>query len=340
MSEKDLGSLEGRGSEELLPDRGDPFASEPPAKPILPQAEFEHLIPEGAERAENDLLSSPAIEAGVQAPGLDDAPVDHGLGAVGPPLPEDLTTASTPIPAADVPQPTVDQKEHVTSTTRFSTLLDVVPPPEEPAAAPHEGDAQPETPEKDPTAPIVPRVELEKKPSAEKGQSAGVARPLLQAYELIFGALCIIALLFLPFLLRTYLWPRMAAWSAAMRQDLQIFIGALLWGGLGGVVSGLIGLHTHARLKRLVVRPWIGWYVLNPLLGMLLGAFIFLLLRAAFLAFATDYTSTSLLAWLAYLLAVLIGFFQDLPYKGVEGLAKRLDQWRLEDNQPPSTSVD
>lgn len=338
MSEKDPGSLEGRGREELLPDRGDPFDSDSSAKPISSQSEFEHLIPEGAERAQEDLQSSPTIDAGVQGPGIDDVEIDHGLGAVGPPLPEDLSTAGLPIPAQDVPQPTVDQKEHAASRTRFSTLLDVVPSVEQPAEVPFEEAAQQEAREKEPLESALSRPEPEGKPAAEKRSSTGAARPVLQGYALLMGALCITALLLLPFLLRTYLWPRIPAWSAAMRQDLLIFFRALLWGGLGGVLSGLIGLHTHARLKRPVERPWTGWYLFNPLLGMLLGAFVFLLLRATFLAFAADSTSMTLLTWLASLLAALLGFFQDLPARGVEGLAMRLDLWRSEDDQPPPSS--
>jgi len=345
MREKDLGSLEGRGKEELLPDRGDPFTSEPLTKPVSAQAEFEHLIPEGAERAgkvqgaeriermkqaENEFLSTPEIEAAVQISGLEPAEIDHGLSAVGPPLPEDLTTTGIPIPAADIPQPTNDPIEPSPSKPRFSTLVDLAPSAEQTIGALLEADAQPDEFAPDPVDTVPPKPEPDQ-PAREEGPSAGIARPLLQSYEMIVGVLCILALILLPSLLRTTLWPRMPALSAVMRQDLQIFAGALLWGCLGGVVSGLIGLHTHARLKLPVVRPWIGWYLLNPFLGLLLGAFVFLLLRAVFLAFAVDSTLTHLLAPSTYLLAALIGFFQDQPFKAVEGLARRLDQWRQDD---------
>ncbi len=62
-----------------------------------------------------------------------------------------------------------------------------------------------------------------------------------------------------------------------------VCLACALWGGVGGVVDAYFALHTHFADQDFDRRYW-PWYYFHPLLGLSMGAVVFLILQAGLLA--------------------------------------------------------
>ena len=57
----------------------------------------------------------------------------------------------------------------------------------------------------------------------------------------------------------------------------------MLWGGIGGAVGGLYALWYHIADRQDFDRTYSMWYYVQPLMGLVLGAIMFLILAGGFL---------------------------------------------------------
>ena len=101
----------------------------------------------------------------------------------------------------------------------------------------------------------------------------------------------------------------------------------IVWGGLGGVTGALYGLWIHVADKKDFDVDYSMWYYANPLMGMMLGAFIYVLVMSGVLTFLQ--TSPMVM----YILAWVVGFQQNVAFKLVNNILKRLAP---EDAQGPA----
>lgn len=91
----------------------------------------------------------------------------------------------------------------------------------------------------------------------------------------------------------------------------------MLWGGIGGVVGALYSLHWHVSvLQDFDKNHWM-YYVVHPIMGIILGGIIYLIASAGFLAMGADVTrlNEEHLRWLPALIACLAGFRQKFAYE-------------------------
>ncbi|MCS7286837.1 MAG: hypothetical protein RMK30_07805 [Anaerolineae bacterium] len=91
----------------------------------------------------------------------------------------------------------------------------------------------------------------------------------------------------------------------------------MLWGGIGGVVGALYSLHWHVSvLQDFDKNHWM-YYVVHPIMGIILGGIIYLIASAGFLAMGADVTrlNEEQLRWLPALIACLAGFRQKFAYE-------------------------
>ncbi len=91
----------------------------------------------------------------------------------------------------------------------------------------------------------------------------------------------------------------------------------MLWGGIGGVVGALYSLHWHVSvLQDFDKHHWM-YYVVHPIMGVILGGIIYLIASAGFLAMGADVTrlNEEQLRWLPALIACLAGFRQKFAYE-------------------------
>ena len=69
-------------------------------------------------------------------------------------------------------------------------------------------------------------------------------------------------------------------------------VNSLFWGGLGGVVGALYALWKHVADNQDFDPQYSIWYITNPILGVALGAFIFLVIQAGFFSLTAGATTS------------------------------------------------
>ncbi len=145
--------------------------------------------------------------------------------------------------------------------------------------------------------------------------------PRLFGYELGWMAVCLIGLIFAA---------PVATWLSTLGKMSQEVIGDLfpiwstmMWGGIGGVIGALYHLWWHISEKQDFDRHYFMWYLVQPVMGLVLGGIVFLLLGGGFLMLQVDLTSEKVgtaARLLPYLTSVLAGFRQNFIYEQFDRL--------------------
>lgn len=366
MPEPNEASVIGRGREEMIPERGDPFAYD--------ELDPRDLTPEDLARLYAEEEAAPAEEE----PRFIGPPEDHGLGAVGPPLPEDLDPAA----AETEPEVEAEVEAEPARPVRFSTAMplpspvaDLEPEPESPDLAADEALVGMLVPDARVRS-LWERADVLRSRVYEEVENLQLATRLLDKierarnmlmagrenfeeaermlaeveyrihharrvrewsrtlgvrllfYEVAWALLIVAGMVFLPVLV-----PRMfPAASADSLQDIHVALITMLWGGLGGVVGALVALRTHVARDQDFDRQWSIWYLTNPLMGIVLGAFIFLIVRAGLFALLPSSGGEIQSTWLVYALGWLAGFQQNVAYDLVERVVRIFE---VEDREEP-----
>jgi hypothetical protein len=377
LVEHEEGSLEGRGKDELLPRRGNPFSNVRASKGSTSQDDQSDIYPIGEERSENPGTRNMKNEGGPRTRPREDG----GMRAVGPPLPEDLFAEAVPPPKTE---PELPPHSTFDSEPRYSTLGETslgsneesLPPflrtrDEEHDSAsesllvsdirinwlreradqlelrigreidnPHlrkllqdqlnvAGDQNIRNREQfDEAERVINEVENRINLAERVRAWSASVRMRLILLEIAFAVFIIIGLIFLPDALTSVAPSILPAQASGILSSLDLLVNSMLWGGLGGVFSALIGLQTHKILEEDVDRNWAVWYIATPFMGFVMGAFLFLIVRAALLLIFPSTGGQITSGWIIYLVSGLVGFQQNFAYEIVERIIKALDRRR------------
>ncbi|MGB9798524.1 MAG: hypothetical protein ACPLUL_00305 [Thermanaerothrix sp.] len=111
--------------------------------------------------------------------------------------------------------------------------------------------------------------------------------------------------------------------------NLVHLLSSLIWGGLGGVVGALYALWKHIAKEQDFDPQYALWYLTNPVLGVMLGGFIFLVIQAGFFSLTAGVEPGLNIrsAFVIYVLAWISGFKQNVVYEIVRRI---LDVFRVE----------
>ncbi len=373
MPDRSEGSVLGSGPEEMLPERGDPFAfEEQPPRDLTPE-ELAELYPSGSER------SREAEGAEVQPPA--GGREDRGMSAVGPQMPDDLfgeveSAAEVAEPSLpDMPVPTFEP-EPPREASRFSTAAALPSPSVQPPASP----APPELDSEEALVNLfvsddqlrdlwawadtlrgrvyqeIDNLNLARRLLDQIEQSrnqlmasrdnfeeaerilgevefrihhAGRVREWsrsigtrLLLYELVWALAIVVGMLYLPSGVTRFVQQNLPNLSEQTALDTNTAVFTLLWGGLGGVVGALVALRTHVARDQDFDRQWSIWYVTNPMMGVVMGAFVFLIVRAGLFALLPNSETQIQSIWLVYAFAWLAGFQQNVAFDLVERVVK------------------
>ncbi len=117
--------------------------------------------------------------------------------------------------------------------------------------------------------------------------------------------------------------------------NLVHLLSSLIWGGLGGVVGALYALWKHIAKEQDFDPQFALWYLTNPVLGIMLGGFIFLVIQAGFFSLTAGVEPGLNIrsAFVIYVLAWISGFKQNVVYEIVRRI---LDVFRVEAPTPAS----
>ncbi len=154
--------------------------------------------------------------------------------------------------------------------------------------------------------------------------------PWLLVYELVWLGLLTAGFAF--FLPMTPIFKASAGGEMTIQLDQLVY--SMIWGGVGGVVGALFALWRHVSDRQDFDRQYTLWYVTSPVLGLPLGAFIFLVIQAGFftLTAGTPGNQTISSALIIYVLAWVGGFKQNVIFDITRRI---LDVFRV---QPERTS--
>jgi hypothetical protein len=152
--------------------------------------------------------------------------------------------------------------------------------------------------------------------SAEWGPHYG---PRILAYEVLWlaflGFFAVITLIPNTGLSR---WVAYLLGTTGTSEELNwvmMLISTVCWGGIGGVTGALWSLHYHVSVRRDFDRAENLWYFVQPIMGMVLGAMVYLIIGAGFLVVQVDMSAADA-AFGARLLpatiALVVGFRQNV----------------------------
>jgi len=131
----------------------------------------------------------------------------------------------------------------------------------------------------------------------------------LFVYETVWG---IVLLVFMFLVLGPAAFISSAeAGTAELSQEVIFLLGSMTWGGLGGVIGAWLSLIKHISKDQDFDRLHTLWYINSPVMGIGVGAVIYLILRAGLLSLsgpAQEITSPLII----YLLAWLAGYQQNV----------------------------
>ncbi|RLC78751.1 MAG: hypothetical protein DRI61_09305 [Chloroflexi bacterium] len=110
-----------------------------------------------------------------------------------------------------------------------------------------------------------------------------------------------------------------------MREVFPMWI-TMIWGGIGGVVGALYSLYWHVAVRQDYNKYYNMYYVVQPVMGIILGGLIHLIVSAGFLAMGAQVTGLSEenIQWLPALIACLAGFRQKFAYEMLDKLMEIL----------------
>lgn len=155
----------------------------------------------------------------------------------------------------------------------------------------------------------------------ESRKQSGRYGPRIFLYQLAWLIVLLAGLLFAAAL---------ANWITAIgkvtgpaQMNVYPLVSTMMWGGIGGIVGALYTLWWHISEEQDFDRQYLMWYLVQPLLGMVLGGIVFLLMAGGFLVLNVNLTDPNAAAGarlLPYLTAVLAGFRQNFIYEQLNRL--------------------
>lgn len=99
--------------------------------------------------------------------------------------------------------------------------------------------------------------------------------------------------------------------------------GSMIWGGIGGVVGALLPLIRHFSEEQDFSKQHTWWYIASPLMGVALGAIIYLFVSAGALSITSGGEISS--PMIIYILAGLSGYQQNIFTDLVKRMLKALE---------------
>ena len=155
----------------------------------------------------------------------------------------------------------------------------------------------------------------------ESRHTAGYFGPRLLGYELGWVVLFLAGLALATPVLNSL--AQLGSMGGTTASELAPFWSTMMWGGIGGVIGALYHLWWHVSDQQDFDRQYLLWYLVQPVMGMVLGGIIFLIIAGGFLVLQVDVTSdkaSTAARLLPYLAAVLGGFRQNFVYEQFDRL--------------------
>lgn len=135
----------------------------------------------------------------------------------------------------------------------------------------------------------------------ERAKADNWAAIALFLYELIW------AVLFTTFFLITN--------QTSEITNIILVMSSAVWGGIGGITGAFYALWKHVARDVDFSKQYYLWYITNPIMGLILGAFIYLVMKGSLLSMTTETNIQDITSpFIVYLLAFVVGYQQNVAW--------------------------
>jgi hypothetical protein len=135
----------------------------------------------------------------------------------------------------------------------------------------------------------------------ERAKTDNWAAIALFLYETIW------AVLFTTFFLITNQAPEIT--------NIILVMSSAIWGGIGGITGAFYALWKHIARDVDFSKQYYLWYITNPIMGLILGAFIYLVMKGSLLSMTTETNIQDITSpFIIYLLAFIVGYQQNVAW--------------------------
>ena len=114
-----------------------------------------------------------------------------------------------------------------------------------------------------------------------------------------------------------------------------------MWGGLGGVIGALYSLYWHVAKVRDFDKQYTMWYIVQPVIGLLLGALVYLLIGPGVLtARGVMESETVALSFFPYAVACIAGFRQRFVLEMIDRVIQVITPSPLPEQKPDEATAE
>jgi hypothetical protein len=130
--------------------------------------------------------------------------------------------------------------------------------------------------------------------------------------------------------------------EGAASQSEGLAAGRTAWysalaGGIGGVIGILYSLYWRVAVKQNFDRQYLMYYLVQPIMGFMLGAVTHLIITAGFLTFNASGATSDITVILQMVIGFIAGFRQRLVYEMIDRIVQKISP--EESDKSPSNVV-
>jgi hypothetical protein len=97
--------------------------------------------------------------------------------------------------------------------------------------------------------------------------------------------------------------------------NIILVMSSAIWGGIGGVTGAFYALWKHVARDVDFSKQYYLWYITNPIMGLILGAFIYLVMKGSLLSMTAETSIQDVTSpFIIYLLAFIVGYQQNVAW--------------------------
>jgi hypothetical protein len=135
----------------------------------------------------------------------------------------------------------------------------------------------------------------------ERAKSENWAAIALFLYEVIWAAL------FMTFFIISNQAPEIT--------NIILVMSSAIWGGIGGITGAFYALWKHVARDVDFSKQYYLWYISTPVMGLILGAFIYLVMKGSLLSLTAEANIQDVTSpFIIYLLAFVVGYQQNVAW--------------------------
>jgi hypothetical protein len=111
--------------------------------------------------------------------------------------------------------------------------------------------------------------------------------------------------------------------QASEVSDIVLSTSSAIWGGIGGITGAIYALWKHVARDVDFSKQYYLWYLSNPIMGLILGAFIYLVMKGSLLSMSAASNIQDISSpFIIYLLAFIVGYQQNVAWALVRRIVK------------------